>query len=211
MRLKQPAGQASLDRVQPNHRGSPGGVCQRNNISGVENGIAIGGIDGGTKKTIIRDNYIHDNASPGNPDPHYDGIAMQGGQRNILIEHNHMTGSGLSAVCFIKTDYETIDGVTVNNNKFVGGGYTCYAHQVNNPIPNVRYTNNHLGGWVYGPAYVNCDIVWEGNVSATTGAPVPMSRSVRVDEKTLHQGKPRKKIGSSKGSSGWRSRSPARR
>ena len=63
-----------------------------NNISNTENGILLQ--DGAS---VVRDNYIHDlNDNFG--DPHYDGIALQGGQNHVLIEHNTIIGRDTSDI-----------------------------------------------------------------------------------------------------------------
>lgn len=151
--------------------GTAGGTVQRCDVSGVENGINIEAVNGGT----IRDNYVHNLASPGNPDPHYDCIPMQGNQSNILVEHNNLVHpNGLNACVFLKTDWGPVTNITVNNNRMIGGTMTVYAD--NNPgkgMTGIKFTNNRMDGWYYGPANVaNCTPVWTGNVKDSDGSPI---------------------------------------
>ena len=60
-----------------------------------------------------------------------------------------------------------VNGVTVNNNLLIGGGYNLYSdHQFNSsPITNVAFTNNHLGGGFWGDLYPGSIVaVYTGNV-----------------------------------------------
>lgn len=142
----------------------------RCNISGCENGIYA------PTGSVIKDNYIHDFASPGNPDPHYDGITQQGDGSNILIEHNSIVGVGLSSCVFVKNDWGPISNVKVNNNRLIGGSYTVYsdAGGGGGGISGVEFTNNRLGGWAYGPLYLDGNsVVWTGNVRDDNGAAIP--------------------------------------
>lgn len=140
-------------------------TVRRCDISGCENGIYIG-VSG-----TFEDNYIHDFASPSNPDPHYDGIAQQGGGSDILIEHNHIVGTGLNSCVFLKSDFAPISDVVVNNNKLIGGSYTVYSDEAGGgAITNVSFTNNRMDDWAFGPVLVNGNTVtWSGNVDDSSG------------------------------------------
>jgi Right handed beta helix region len=125
------------------------GTFVGNNIHGFENGIGVAG-----SNTTIKSNYIHDLLAPG--DPHYDGIAAQGGEGgegNILIEGNTVIGRDTSDI-FIKNDFGPIFNVTVNNN-YLGGdpGFNIYVdgRASGGPITGVTITNNHMqkGHWGY--------------------------------------------------------------
>lgn len=151
-----------------------GSMVRRNDISGCENGVYM------DAACTVRDNWLHDWASPGAPEtPHFDGIATQGGASNMLVEHNYIDGvdQSLSSCMFIQADSGPINNITVNNNKFIGGGYTCYAFDKNSHgMSGIVYTNNRLDGWFYGPLYGPYTIAtWTGNVVDSTGASIPLA------------------------------------
>src|SRR5262245_8827072 len=79
-----------------------------NDIYGFENGISPG------SNSVVKGNYIHD-LQAGGPDPHYDGIALHGGQSNVLIEGNTVIGRD-NADVFITDDFGSISNVTVTDN-----------------------------------------------------------------------------------------------
>ena len=94
-----------------------------NNISGFENGI----FTGGGANIVIKGNYIHDLQNNGS-DPHYDGMQVMGGEKNLLIEGNTVLGRG-NADLFIDSQWAPISGVTIKNNYLAGSsdiGYTMY-------------------------------------------------------------------------------------
>src|SRR5262245_31366828 len=112
-----------------------------NNISNSENGIRLQ--DGAS---VVRDNYIHDlNDNFG--DPHLDGIAVQGGQNHVLIEHNTVSGWDTSDI-FIKNDFGPINDITVRNNLLIGDpkhGDPASAVYVYGPnTTNVTVANNYM-------------------------------------------------------------------
>jgi hypothetical protein len=139
-----------------------------NDISGSENGIVLT-----DRSSIVRGNYIHDLEDGGN-DPHYDGIALQGGQNGVVIEHNTVLGRDTSDI-FIKNDFGPIANVTVNGNYLAGEpGYNIYvdARAHGGPIVGVAITNNHLKRGFYG--YFSIDgsaPVVSGNVGFLSEAP----------------------------------------
>ena len=140
-----------------------------NNIYNVENGINVEG-----SNTVIQNNYIHDLNASGGSAGHYDGIAIQGGFNNVLVQHNTVLGRDTSCV-FIDNDFGPMNNITVNDNKLLGqddAAYTIYViEKAGNPaqITNVQVTNNYLGkGWA---GYVSIDStqpVWTNNVDYTT-------------------------------------------
>lgn len=140
---------------------------ERVDISGVENGVSPG------SGSVIRGSYIHDF---GGPDaPHYDGIQIDGGQSNIVVENNtiDLQYSQTSAV-MIDNYFGSVSNVAVRNNRLLGGGYTVYvdgAFSSSRPITGVIYENNRIGGWEYGPALLrNGQYSFVGNVNDVTGA-----------------------------------------
>lgn len=146
------------------------GTFLRNNIHHIENGIA----DPGTG-TIIQDNYIHDFNSAGAP--HYDGIQIDGGANNVLIEHNTIIlNQGQTAAVMIDNWAGGNNAVNVNNNLLGGGSYTCYADGRfnNSSMTNLRYTNNRIRPGQFGAFFISGapGIVITGNVNDFTGAPV---------------------------------------
>lgn len=117
------------------------GIFTANDISNVENGIAL--FDNGA---VIKDNYIHDLKASGSP--HYDGIQIDGNISNVLIQHNTIINDfGQTSAVMIDNNDGPISNITVDTNLLVGGGYTIYVdgHFNNNPITGVSITNNHMG------------------------------------------------------------------
>src|SRR5690606_10273040 len=90
-------------------------------IRGVENGITP------FSGSVLRDNYIHDLAAPGAP--HYDGIQIDGGVRNVHIEHNtvDLSEHDQTSAVMIDNYFGPIDNITVTGNRLLGGGYTVYS------------------------------------------------------------------------------------
>jgi hypothetical protein len=97
----------------------------RNNLFGVENGIVVANGHG----TVLRDNFVHDLFEVG-VDPHYDGIAAQGGCNDILMEHNTVTGGtgGVAAQgIFITSEFGAANNIVVRNNKVTNATYAIIA------------------------------------------------------------------------------------
>lgn len=148
-------------------------TIRRCNIFGVENALVP------TSGSVITDNYVHDLASPGE-DPHYDCIQMDGGNHdNISIEHNTLIcPPNQTAAVMIDNYFGSCSNITVNNNKLRGGSYTCYADAQfpgGGTLTNIRYTNNRIGGWQFGPFSINSTTLADGtgNVNDDTGNPIP--------------------------------------
>lgn len=145
------------------------GTFLRNDISNFENGILLQ--PGGS---VVKGNYIHDLAAAG-ADPHYDGIAVQGGQNGVLIEDNTVIGRDTSDV-FIKNDFGPISNVTVHHNFLIGDpAYDIYVdgRADGGPITGVTITNNWLQKGVYGYLSIdNSSPHVSGNIDLTTGGEV---------------------------------------
>ena len=146
-----------------------GGVTVLNcNIYGSANGVSINSLKYGP--VLIQDNYIHDITASGTTN-HYNGIQYNGnsgGSYPLDIEHNTIINPHNQADAVMIDNWNgPVNGVTVNNNLLIGGGYNLYSdHQFNSsPITNVAFTNNHLGGGLYGDLYPGSIVaVYTGNV-----------------------------------------------
>ncbi|BCH35511.1 hypothetical protein MesoLjLc_74410 [Mesorhizobium sp. L-8-10] len=138
-----------------------------NNIYGFENGIGLSGGSGG----IVKGNFIHDLQAPGS-DPHYDGIAIQGGQSNVLVEGNTVFARDTSNI-FIKNDFGPISDVRVNNNYLAGDpGIMIYVdgRASGGPITGVSITNNYMEKGYYDYFSIdNSSPVISGNVYLKEG------------------------------------------
>jgi hypothetical protein len=88
------------------------GTFLRNDISGTENGIVVANGSGVT----IKDNYIHDLFAA--IEPHYDGIASQGGSSNVLIQHNWISGTESATIqgIFISDEGGAADNIDIVDN-----------------------------------------------------------------------------------------------
>ncbi|SDG37903.1 Right handed beta helix region [Bradyrhizobium sp. Rc2d] len=147
-----------------------------NNISNSENGFRL--LDGAS---VVKGNYIHDlNDNFG--DPHYDGIALQGGQNNVQVERNTVIGRDTSDI-FIKNDFGPISNVTVTDNLLLGDpkyGVPASDVYVYGPdTTNVTVSNNYMQKpyWDY-VAVSNANPTISGNVewdNSTDPTPYPSS------------------------------------
>ena len=79
----------------------------RNDISQFQNGILLQ-----EGASVVRGNYIHDLSAPADPDPHLDGMGVQGGQDGVLIEDNTIIARDTSDI-IIKDDFGPINNVTI--------------------------------------------------------------------------------------------------
>jgi hypothetical protein len=147
-----------------------------NDISQSENGIVL---QGGA--SVVRDNYIHD-LFDNFGEPHIDGISVQGGQNNVLIEHNTIESWDTSAV-FIKNDFGPINNVTVRNNLMYADAdrgdpaATVYVYGPN--TTNVSIVDNYVekGHWFY-YSTSNANPTISGNIewdNKTDPTPYPAS------------------------------------
>jgi Ca2+-binding RTX toxin-like protein len=124
-----------------------------NNIHGFENGISPG------SNSVVKGNYIHNLSDTGHPD----GIALHGGQSNVLIENNTVIGIGNGDV-YITNDFGSISNVTVNHN-YLGGNtdigppvYTIYVvggKPGGGTISGISITDNYVEKGTYG--YIEVD------------------------------------------------------
>jgi len=136
------------------------------NIYNVENGINVSGAD---TTQLITGNYIHGLLASGSP--HYDGIQMDGGCKNITISNNTIINPNPQTSCIMIDNYfGSCNNITVSNNVLSGAGYCIYsdASQANSttyPITNITITNNHLGNGYYGDYTTNQNTpTYTGNV-----------------------------------------------
>lgn len=139
------------------------GQFLRNNIYAIENAITVSG----GNNTLIKDNFCHDFFQAG-ADPHYDGIAAQGGCNNIEVRHNRIDLNVAQTTCmFFSDEFGAADTLKAINNYFSGGGYNIV---VGGALTNVVIQDNLLGMGVNGffttttPAG---NMTFSGNVSTT--------------------------------------------
>lgn len=136
---------------------------RRCNIHRVEDGIYLTE----ASKISIQSNYIHDLQSDGG-DPHYDGIATDGGISDILIRGNTVINPHRQTSAVMLSNYfGAISGVRVEGNRLIGGGYTVYADAqfTNSKISDVSFLGNRLGRGYYGYASIQRNAPnWSGNI-----------------------------------------------
>lgn len=134
-------------------------------VSGVENGFVPG-----TGSTIT-DSYVHGLSAPGAP--HYDGIQIDGGVRNITVSGNTIVNNqGQTSAVMVDNYFGAATGIVVTNNHLVGGDYTVYADASfnNNPV-SVTYAHNRMGKGVYGYSLLRgADVTWSGNTDDRSAA-----------------------------------------
>ncbi len=130
----------------------------RANIHHCENGFNVGG------NVTIRDTYFHDGVTANGA--HTDGIQMNQGAANILVQHNTLitpTPGGTSAIIMWDEGNPQNSNVTIRDNFLIGGTYTLYCPREN--ASNIFITNNRFGEFQYGSS--NSCI--SGHVTTFTG------------------------------------------
>jgi parallel beta-helix repeat protein len=127
-----------------------GAAIQRCDISGVENGFWLE-----SNGCLIADNYIHDlEGSPGDHDPHIDGLQIPGNNPKIsnnIIRHNNFDlNITNTSSCITMADATNIH---IENNRLNGGAYSVYFE---GSTTGCTVTNNlfieHAFGYVAGKA-----------------------------------------------------------
>ena len=126
----------------------------------------------------LQDSWVHDPKPTS--DAHWDGVQVQNGVVNTVIQGNFIDASGAdtNTALFLTPDLgPSTDGpLTVTGNWLDGGNFTVAILDGNNGeyyIKKISVTNNRFGhgGW-YGPANVNVPVTWSGNVWDDTGKTV---------------------------------------
>jgi hypothetical protein len=126
----------------------------------------------------LRESWIH-NPKP-TSDAHWDGVQVQSGVVNTVIQGNFIdaTGASTNSALFLCPDLgpSTNGPLTVTGNWLDGGNYTVFILDGANGkyfISNISVTNNRFGhGGRYGPTDINVPVTWTGNVWDDTGATV---------------------------------------
>ena len=123
----------------------------------------------------LQDSWIH-NPRP-SADAHWDGVQVQSGVTNTVIQGNFIdaTGASTNSALFLCPDLgpSTNGPLTVTGNWLDGGNYTVYVLDGASGkyfISNISLTNNRFGhGGRNGPTNVNVPVTWTGNVWDDTG------------------------------------------
>lgn len=156
------------------------GSFLRNNLRNCADGIAVGGDD-----TLIEGNYIHD--MRGTPDSHFDGIQADGNLSHLTIRNNTIINENIQTSAIMVDNYAgPIDGVLIEKNLLIGGGYTVYLNEVakgqlrGGPVTNVTFINNQLAGWHWGGLDLRTELgnmpTISGNINKMSGATIPASK-----------------------------------
>ena len=139
------------------------GTFLRNNIHNTENAITVSG----GHNSLIKDNYCH-TFFQGGADPHYDGVACQGGCNNIEVRHNYINiGSAQTTNMFFTDEFGIADNLKCINNYFIGSGYNII---VGGALTNVVIQDNLLGRGANGFFQTTTpagNMTFSGNVSTT--------------------------------------------
>jgi hypothetical protein len=109
---------------------------------------------------LFQDNFIHHlHSSPGIP--HYDSMQFDGGQINVVVDHNTIFNENADTATVSYNTYSgPSDNLTLSNNYLCGAAYTVLLQEVTNPgadpipLTNVYVFNNQLqigryGYWNY--------------------------------------------------------------
>lgn len=143
-------------------------TIRRCDIHHVEDGIYLAG----SSHINIENNYIHDLQSQWE-NPHFDGIAADGGISDVLILENTVINPHQQTSAIMLSNYfGPMSGVRVEGNRLVGGGYTIYADGQfgGGSISNISFINNRMGKGYYGYASINNNSPdWSGNIDDSLG------------------------------------------
>ena len=156
---------------QPGSRGVSGPAdVRRCEVVGVENGLVPWG---NVEPVVLEGNYVHGLAAPGAP--HYDGIEIGIGSDITVRGNTVINGFDQTAAFGIWNDFGRVTNVLVENNRFIGGGYSVYVRGDNGswPVSGITIRNNRLGKGKWGYAsIVSASVSWTGNVDDTSGKTV---------------------------------------
>ena len=148
-----------------------GGTFTRCHLHGFENGFQASGT------AIIRDCYIHDLLH--RPTAHPDGIAMQGGSKNTLIDHCTVVGLGNAAI-YVNNDWGGSSGITVQNCKLLvdkgGCNITVFVDQKSGKlgiISGITIKDCLIQKGYYTYRTINVPNTWTNNRDYLTGALIP--------------------------------------
>ena len=124
----------------------------------------------------LQDSWIH--APKPTSDAHWDGVQVQNGVVNTVIQGNNIDGgtADVNSALFLCPDLgpSTNGPLTVNGNWLNGGNFTVNVLDGNNGqyfIKTIAVTNNRFGNdSKYGRSNVNVPITQSGNMVDSTGA-----------------------------------------
>ena len=156
---------------EPGSRGVSGPAdVRRCEVTGVENGLVPWG---NQEPIVLEGNYVHGLAAPGAP--HYDGIEIGIG-RDITVRGNTVVNEYDQTAAFgIWNDFGPVSNILVENNRFIGGGYSVYVRGDNGggSVSGITIRNNRLGKGRWGYAsIVDSAVNWTANVDDATGSAV---------------------------------------
>ena len=125
---------------------NPGGTVRRCNIHNVEDGLYLSG-----SHFVIENNYVHDSETHGY-DPHTDALQISAGTSNVLVRGNNFVyGDTDNSAFTIGNNEGPVDNIRLENNLFVGGGYTVRCDgRGPYPITNIAIIGNRIARGVYG-------------------------------------------------------------
>jgi hypothetical protein len=150
--------------------GASGGTVRRCNIHNVEDGVYAQG-----DHFVIQDNYIHDSES-NSSDPHADGVQISADTNHVVVKHNNVVFDNAANSSFtIGNNEGPVDDVRLEDNRFIGGGYTVRCDgRGSHTMTNITITNNRIAKGLYGYIAFNgkCAPTFTGNVVDVTGAPL---------------------------------------
>lgn len=148
--------------------GNSGGVVRRCNIHNVEDGIYLQG-----SHFVIEDNYVHDSEAHGD-DPHSDSFQISAGTSNVIARRNTFVYGNTDNSSFtIGNNEGPVDNIRLENNIFVGGGYTVRCDgRGSYPITNIAIIGNRIAKGVYGYTSFDglCVPAFEKNSNLANGA-----------------------------------------
>jgi hypothetical protein len=149
-----------------------GSIIRRCNITGVENGIAIG-----ENNMFIQDNWIHDLFT--SEAAHTDGIQGTGGFTILTITGNAIYGDDTSCI-IMQNEGAGFSGLSVDGNLLVMNSgsacIVCRGDKAAGIVGAVSFTNNYLGKSASGSYNdfntVGGPLTYTGNVDYLTGVAV---------------------------------------
>jgi hypothetical protein len=152
------------------------GTFVANNIFGVENGIAP------ETGSVVQGNFIH-GLQAGGPDPHYDGIAIHGGNSsNITITGNYVRGRD-NASLYLTNDFGSISNVVADGNWFGVENTLTMGNtpNANPPVYTVYVVGGKAGGGTITGVQITNNVVEKGIYGSIEIETATVTKSGNVD------------------------------
>lgn len=124
------------------------GNILRSNIHDAENGMTIWG------PSTVCDSFVHGLRSEVGPDPHFDGIQINGGHDIAIIHNTVINDKSQTSAVIMGNTFAGLSDIVIDSNSLKGGGYVVYldGRKGGGAVDDasIRITNNRIEGGVWG-------------------------------------------------------------